>query len=387
MEAKKAGYEVNDNILDRCMSYLAQKVKNHETETYYYWDNRYILRYKTIAKKENCYSLYIMAIYGKPDVSAMNYYKSNPDQLALDSRYQLACTYLAIGDRKSYDELLPKAFEGEHSQNCFGGSFYSYIRDEAMALNALLENDPDNPQVGIMVKHISQQLKKSHYLNTQERAFTFLALGKFMKRQSENPVTATISSNGKTLASFDGKDVTLKKGISGESLNVHVSGKGNLYYFWEEEGISAKGEFKEEDNFLKVRKYFFNRFGQPVSIRDIKQGDLIAVKISVQNLENATVENVVLTDMLPAGFEIENPRIGEVQEMSWVKDESQPDYFDVRDDRINFFTSVYWHPRNFYYLVRAVSLGNYTMGPVSADAMYNGEYHSYNGAGVVRVVE
>ena len=29
--------------------------------------------------------------------------------------------------------------------------------------------------------------------------------------------------------------------------------------------------------------------------------------------------------------------------------------------------------------------GVYHMGPVSADAMYNGEYHSYNGAGVIRV--
>jgi uncharacterized protein YfaS (alpha-2-macroglobulin family) len=29
-----------------------------------------------------------------------------------------------------------------------------------------------------------------------------------------------------------------------------------------------------------------------------------------------------------------------------------------------------------YYAVRAVSLGNYKMGPVSADAMYNGEYYS-----------
>ena len=30
---------------------------------------------------------------------------------------------------------------------------------------------------------------------------------------------------------------------------------------------------------------------------------------------------------------------------------------------------------------------NYKMGPVSADAMYNGEYHSYNGAGMVRVIQ
>lgn len=387
MEARKAGYEVNDNILDRCMSYLAQKVKSHETETYYYWDEHDMLRSKTIAKKENCYSLYIMANYGKPDVSSMNYYKSNVAQLALDSKYQLACTYLAIGDRKSYAELLPKAFEGEVSRNCFGGSFYSYVRDEAIALNALLENDPDNPQIGIMVAHLTRQLNKQRYLNTQERAFAFLAIGKFMKRQHENPVTASISVNGKTLASFDGKEIVLTKGISGQSITISASGKGNLYYSWVEEGLSAKGDYKEEDSYLKVRKSFYNRFGQPVSVRDIKQGDLIVVKLSLQNTEHSSVENVVVTDMLPAGFEIENPRIGEVQEMNWVKDDSHPDYFDVRDDRINFFSTADWNIRNFYYLVRAVSTGNYTMGPVSADAMYNGEYHSYNGAGTVKVVQ
>jgi len=27
------------------------------------------------------------------------------------------------------------------------------------------------------------------------------------------------------------------------------------------------------------------------------------------------------------------------------------------------------------------------MGPASADAMYNGEYHSYNGAGTIKVIQ
>jgi len=35
--------------------------------------------------------------------------------------------------------------------------------------------------------------------------------------------------------------------------------------------------------------------------------------------------------------------------------------------------------------VRVVSTGTYQMGPVSADAMYNGEYHSYHGAGIIEV--
>jgi uncharacterized protein YfaS (alpha-2-macroglobulin family) len=45
-----------------------------------------------------------------------------------------------------------------------------------------------------------------------------------------------------------------------------------------------------------------------------------------------------------------------------------------------------YKPQIYYYAVRAVSPGNYKMGPVSADAMYNGEYHSYKGAGIIKVV-
>jgi uncharacterized protein YfaS (alpha-2-macroglobulin family) len=384
-ECKKAGYDVSDDMLSNCMSYIAQKVKAHETETYFYWDEKNYLQTKTIAKKENVYSLYILALFGKPDLSSMNYYKSAMNILALDSRYMLACAYLAVGDRKSFDQILPKTFEGERSINCTGGSFYSYVRDEGIALNALLENDPENTQIGGMVRHLSSQLEKKYWLNTQEQAFAFLALGKFMKRQNENPVTAVIKIGDKVLDNFDGKEIVIRKGIANKDITIDVKGAGNLYYFLETEGISAKGEYKEEDSYLKARKTFFTRFGQPVSIKDIRQGDMIVIKLTLQNLERSRMDNVVLTDMLPAGFEIENPRISELPDMTWIKDEWQPDFFDVRDDRINFFTSVGTQPVNFYYVVRAVSTGSYTMGPVGADAMYNGEYHSYNGAGTVRI--
>jgi hypothetical protein len=60
---------------------------------------------------------------------------------------------------------------------------------------------------------------------------------------------------------------------------------------------------------------------------------------------------------------------------------------DVRDDRIHFFVNLDASKQVYYYAVRAVSPGLYKMGPVSADAMYNGEYHSYNGAGTIRVTQ
>ena len=73
--------------------------------------------------------------------------------------------------------------------------------------------------------------------------------------------------------------------------------------------------------------------------------------------------------------------------MDWITDDNEPDYTDIRDDRINMFTSIGSVRRNFYYMARAVSPGVYQLGPVQADAMYDGNYHSYNGAGVIRISE
>jgi hypothetical protein len=99
------------------------------------------------------------------------------------------------------------------------------------------------------------------------------------------------------------------------------------------------------------------------------------------------VENVVISDILPAGFEIENPRLASLPGTSWVRDESFAEYTDMRDDRINLFVTATSSTRFYYYVVRAVSLGTYAMGPVGAHAMYNGEYHSYWGARKIHVVK
>ncbi|HBH50211.1 MAG TPA: hypothetical protein DDX98_16315, partial [Bacteroidales bacterium] len=96
------------------------------------------------------------------------------------------------------------------------------------------------------------------------------------------------------------------------------------------------------------------------------------------------IENVAISDILPAGFEIENPRLTTLPPgMSYPNNRSRPDYMDIRDDRINLFVNVRGTTRYYYYLVRCVSPGTFNMGPVGADAMYDGEYHSYNGGGQV----
>ena len=201
-------------------------------------------------------------------------------------------------------------------------------------------------------------------------------------------MTADIKVNGKTIAKVEagqwrGDQAVLK------STNVEIvtKGSGRLYYYWQAEGISASGAYKEEDSYLKVRKRFYDRFGNAITGTTFKQNDLIIIGITLERSFDTPIENVVITDLLPAGFEIENPRTKEIPGMDWIKDAATPTALDVRDDRIHFFVDAHNNRQTYYYAVRAVSPGQYKMGPVSADAMYNGEYHSYNGGGMINVSE
>ncbi len=385
LEAKQAGFAVNQSILDKVLRYLQFRLKKRETEAYQYFTVDGLARQRIIAKREITYSLYVLALAGRQDAVALNYYKANRPLLTPDARFLLACTYALGGQQRAFREVLPTQFTPEKAPRELGDSFASPIRDEALALNALLEADPTNPQVNGIARQLSRQVRQASYLNTQERAFALLALGKIARKSQASTATATIAAGGKQLGSFDGKDLTVNN-VANYQLLLKASGAGALYYFWELEGISAGGRVREEDSYLKVRRQFLTRTGQPVGTASFRQNDLVVVKLTIQAADAAgEVKNVAITDLLPAGLEIENPRLGVTREIGFVANADQPDYLDVRDDRLNLFTTATPKPKTFYYLARAVSKGTFKLGPVSADAMYNAEYHSYNGAGVVRV--
>jgi uncharacterized protein YfaS (alpha-2-macroglobulin family) len=137
IEAKKAGFDVDNSLLQTMLDYLTNRLKTKETITYYY--NRD--QNRKIAPKEVAYSLYVLALANRTQVSAMNYYKAAPQLLALDGKYLLSAAYAIGGDKRSFNSFLPSSFSGEASVQQTGGSFYSETRDEAIALNALLDVD------------------------------------------------------------------------------------------------------------------------------------------------------------------------------------------------------------------------------------------------------
>lgn len=389
-ESQRAGFEVNGTAVNKAIEYLTRKTSvvaaTEEGPNLNEDGGRTVgsttsVR-KMIAKRESIYSLYVLALTGNPNRSAMNYYKQHLDLLTTETRYLLAGAFQLVGDSRSYGQLLPKSFSVEKTVD-YQNDYSSPIRNMALVLNTLIDTDPDNLQVPVLGRQLSQVIQAASYLNTQEAAFSVLALGKIAKRAGNSTVTATVLASDKPIGSFEGKELSLTKGLVNQKLSVKTKGQGNLYWFAQGEGMSATGDYTEEDQGLQVRRTYLTREGKTVS--KFGQNDLVVVKVSVISTTGLPVENVVVTDLLPAGFEIENPRLTEQREMPWIKNAAVPDYFDIRDDRIHFFTTATQREQSFYYLVRVVSRGKFKVGPVGADAMYKGEYRSYSGSGKIVV--
>lgn len=383
-EAQEKGFEVNQTCMELLKTYLRSRLQKKETFVYYY--NRNLS--KEIASKEIFYSLYVLALVGDPQISTMNYYKANPKLMSIDSKYMLAAAYHLAGDRNKFAEILPGEFSGETSNKSFAGSFHSHIRDLGISLNCLLTAKPDHQQIPILARQLSKQMKGRRYMNTQERVFGFLALGKVAQKSNKSSANGTVIANGKEVANFNGQNLELDyHQINSKEFTIEAEGEGELYYFWDMEGLSMNNEYEEKDNYLSIRKTLYDKKGSRIDPSKIKQNDLIVVKLTLKSLTQKKVENVVVTDIIPAGFEIENPRLSNIAStVSWAKMGSM-DHYDIRDDRVLFFTTA--HNTNkgqdYYYLARAVSKGEFIMGPASADAMYDGEFHSYNGGGMVSI--
>ncbi len=386
LEARKAGFEVKEDVLKNLLYYLSKKARERSTYEYYRYDGNRTTITK-IANKEILYSLYVLALAGKGDISTMNYYKSRLNLVSADSKYLLAGAYAMMGKWSSYNELIPKNYQPEITYRETGGCFDSEIRANALMLEILLEVETNNVQIPYIVKYLVQKIDNVY--STQENAFVFMALGKAAYSKAKNNVKVEVFVGKKNIGNYSGKDLNLTDDVmNGANVYLKGTGNGDVFYFWSTEGIRVNESVKEEDMFMRVRRTYYDyRTKAEITNNQFYQGQLVIGKISLTGLERSA-ENIVITDMLPSGFEIENPRLNVSSDLTWqIKNPINVEYMDVRDDRLLLFTKLWTGAtKEFTYLIRVVNQGKFRKPVIGAEAMYNPEYHSYNGAGIISVV-
>jgi len=385
IEAKEGGFSVNEKTLNRLLAYLSKRARENSTYEYVTYANSGRQSYK-IANKEIIYSLYVLSLAKRGDVSTMNYYKSKIKLVSADMRYLLAASFAQTGQWSSYHQVLPKFYKSEVTERLSGGNFDSEIRANSIMLNVLLDTDPKNQQIPKLIKYLSDNISK--VFNTQEQAFYFLAMGKAASITADSKVKVDVIIDNKVIGSSNGGDLQLEDNkIAGKTLLLRGTGKGEVFYYWSASGMKSNEKVKETDNNIGVRREYYDfKTGQRINNNSFYQGQLIVCKIKLIG-QNQSAENVVITDIAPAGFEIENPRLSATSNMTWTsKNPVSVQYLDVRDDRLLIFTKLESKTtKEFNYMLRVVNKGSFSLPVISAEAMYNPDIRSYNGSGSVQV--
>ncbi len=385
VEAEKAGYAVSSSVKTAALSAIRQIARQKNTEDYY-WYGRGRTTVTRVADKASVYALYVLAVAGQPEKPVMDFYRTAPSLLVGDTRTLLAGAYAHSGDRAAFIQIMPASLAPEEPMRTTGRWFDSPIRAQAIILNVLLDTDPDNADIARLIEYLGRAYKSNGWYSTQENAFTLLAFGKAARR-SGSAGRGTVTMDGRTMA-YNGGTQRIDLPATVGALTVQLEGTGRVFYSVVTEGIRKDGAVTIEDKNLRIRREFFDRFGAPVDLNSVKQNALVVVRLTLTADVN-DIENIAVSDLLPAGLEIENPRLEESEQYGFLKNISTAEYVDIRDDRINYFTEFKYggRTRTFAYLARAVSRGRFQLPPITAAAMYDGSYTSTYGRGMLTVVE
>ncbi len=334
------------------------------------------------------YAAYVLGKAGEIKKRTLNYLKKlDPTDLSPYSRYQLAGALAMAGEIDLAFELLPGEMFPETFEPETGGNLSSGVRTNAILLDVLLEIDPKNSSIPVLVEALSKDAQVGRWYNTQQNSFALMALGKYFSKTPRPDFQGDIRIGGEKRYNIDtSKTEIIRQDLGGETITIAIEGEGNCYYYWQASGVSTSHAPEEFSRGIKVNKRYYNELGQEIKLDSITLGDQIICKITAEATDK-TLSNVVINDLLPAGFEIENPRLKTTPRLSWIPTGSSGvDYMDIRDDRLLLFVDLYpKSPRTFFYSMRAICSGEFTVPPVSAECMYNSPIAGSSSSGRMKI--
>lgn len=380
VEARKSGYSVPSDQYEKALNYLRSQlgrtqVRSGEAGWRSDWEQR-------------AYICHVLALAGQPDEGWMT--RLAERELTADGQAHLALAFAAAGIRRNgwdeLNEISQAAFSTEPEEQ---GSLASSVKRAALVLMAFLEYDPGNSNIPLLVHQLNQARTNGCWLTTHDNAFAVMALGRYMEQLGDEPdsFTAHISMgafNEVIGAEGAGHPVVLPEpGI----LMVTNSGPGPVYAGWHSRGVPPAAKAGgAADSLLKLQRRILGLDGKPVNLARVTGGDVLVVELRVDTMDQE-IDNLVVEDLLPAGFEIESPNLktSEVLPDLGGKEGLPVRHHEMRDDRMLVFLNKYRGSGTYHYLVRAVSAGTYVLPAAAASCMYNPGIYSRTDSGNITI--
>ena len=340
--------------------------------------------------RDVAYALYVLARNGAAPVGDLRYIADvQLGNIATPiGKAQIATALAMLGDKTRADQvyraalnaLPPKPTLANFGREDFG----STLRDAAALVTLASEGGAPQPTIDSAVARVDAARAQLTATSTQEDAWMVLAARALEKQVSALELAVNgVDHKGALFRSSAGR------GFGQKPLTVTNKGGGTLQAVVSVSGSPLTPEPAAERGF-KIERNYFTLEGKPADPTRAKQNERFVVVLKVTEPE-PQFGRVILADYLPAGFEIDNPRLvssGDTGTLSWITDAVYPVHTEFRDDR---FTAAF--DRNtkskpvftVAYVVRAVSPGNYVLPQAFVEDMYRPERFGRTGTGAIEV--
>ncbi len=323
--AKEAKYEVRSIAFNQALDRLQNFVSNGED-----FDN---------GGEARAYALYVLARNGRAPAGELRYYvDTRLDRFATAlSKAQLGAALAMTGDKVRAETAFKAALadiDGDTADGLYRDDYGSQLRDGAALITLASETRVAAIEAPKLVSVVAKAYQARSYTSTQEQAWMLLAahaLGDEIKG-------TTLAMNGAPVEGSVVRSLTpedIERGVT-----VTNNGDAPVDAVVTVIGAALVPEPAVSKGF-KLERSYYTLQGEKVDLASlgggtgtVKQNDRFVAVVKIES--DVASGRVLLVDRLPAGLQIENPRLvdsGDIGALDWLKSAQKPEHTEFRDDR------------------------------------------------------
>ena len=334
------------------------------------------------------YALYVLARNGAAPIGDLRYFADTKlgDFATTIAKAQIAASLGMLGDRTRAERVyaaalasIPQVPTLEYGRDDYG----SALRDSAALVTLASESGAPRATITGAVNRVEAARNLTPYVSTQEEAWMVLAARALAK--DAGGISLDVAGE-KQQGAFNRR---LRAGDMQQPLRITNTSDGTLQAVVTVNGAPIVPEPAAEKGF-KIERLYYTLDGKPADPTKAKQNDRFAVVLKITE-PTPMFARVLVADYLPAGFEIDNPRLvssGDTGTLSWIEDAQEPVNSEFRDDRFDAaFDRKAKDPLVFTvaYVVRAVSPGRYVLPQAYVEDMYRPDRFGRTGTGTIEI--
>ena len=337
------------------------------------------------------YALYVLARNKRASLGDLRYYadtKLEQFGSAL-AKAQIGAALALYGEtgrataafKSATNDLLRTASTDKQSRSDYG----SNLRDAAATLAFAAESKPAPTPIAELVKFVSAVRSAQTYTSTQEKAWLLLAARALLTETSAIELDVNgAAHSGNLLRRLTGDD------LDAGAFSVLNRSSQPLQAILTVTGV-PDGPRPASGIGFQIERSYYTLEGQKVTTAEVGQNERFVVVLNIRET-NKWRSRLLVADLLPAGLEIDNPRLmgsADLQTFPWLQPSSPTAHLEFRDDRfVAALDRRASDSRDFVlaYVVRAVTPGTYALPPAMVEDMYRPHFNARTDMGRIEVI-